>query len=100
MALEAVWMLELASQRGFRRCAQHHVSAPGIPGNVEGAGFFAPLGRNAGLSEGSELALETESVPTSLESREIGHSSGSVGPRNDASGHHGGPSVLRELTTH
>jgi hypothetical protein len=72
-------MLDLVSQRAFRECAQHHVSMPGIPGNVEGAGFSIPLGRNAGLSERSELAPETESVPTSLEPR------GLVGPRNDAS---------------
>ena len=45
-------MLELAGQCGFREYAQPHASTPGIPGNVEGAGFFAPLGRNAGLSEG------------------------------------------------
>ena len=72
MALDALWMLELASQRDFREWAQHHVAAPGTPGNVEGAGFFDSLGRNARLSEGPELAPETESVPASLESREIG----------------------------
>jgi len=59
-------MLELASQRGFHECAQHYVSTPpGIPGNGEGAGFSIPLGRNAALSERSELAPERESVPTS-----------------------------------
>jgi hypothetical protein len=94
MALEALWMLELASQRNFRECAQHHVSNPGIPGNVEGAGFFDFLGRNAHLSEPSELAPETESVPASLESREIGRARGLVGPRKDAPRRHGTRSVL------
>jgi hypothetical protein len=40
-------MPELAGQRDFREYARH-ASTPGIPGNVEGAGFSAPLGRNAG----------------------------------------------------
>jgi hypothetical protein len=31
-------MLELARQCGFRECAEHHVSTPGIPGNLEAAG--------------------------------------------------------------
>ena len=65
-------MLELASQRGFRECAQHHVSAPGFPGNVEGAGFFDSLGRDAGLSERSELAPETELVPVLWSPRKSG----------------------------
>ena len=62
MALEALWMLELANQRGFRECAQHHVSRPGIPGKVQGAGFFDSFGRNAGSSGRSELAPETKSL--------------------------------------
>ena len=73
MALEALWMLGLAGQPGFRECARYHVSATGIPGNVEGAGFFDSLGRNAGLSARSELPPETGSVPAPLESREIRH---------------------------
>ncbi|MGD0578099.1 MAG: substrate-binding domain-containing protein, partial [Bryobacteraceae bacterium] len=89
MALEALWMLDVVSQRGFRECAQHHVSTSSIPGNVEGAGFFDSLGRIDGSSERSELALETESVQASLKSREIGRARGLVGPRNDASRHHG-----------
>jgi hypothetical protein len=36
-------MLEVASQRGFRECAQHHVSTPCIPGKGEGARFSIPL---------------------------------------------------------
>jgi len=87
-------MLELASQRGFRECGQDHVSTPGIPGNVEGAGFFDFLGSNAHLSERPELAPETERVPVSLESRETGRAWGLVGPRKDASRHHGRLSVL------
>ena len=63
MALEALWMLELASQRGFRERARHRVSEPANPREVDGAGFFDTLGRNAGLSERSEPAPETESVP-------------------------------------
>lgn len=54
MALDALWMLELASQRAFLECAQPHAPTPGMPGNVEGAGFFDSLGRNAGLFERSE----------------------------------------------
>jgi hypothetical protein len=86
-------MLELASQRDFRECAQHHVSTPGVPGNTEGASFFDSLGRNAGLSGRSELAPETESVPTSLESREIGWARGFLGRPAGASRHHGRPLV-------
>ena len=89
MALEALWMLELASQRGFRECARHHASTPGMPGNVEGAGFFDSFGRNAGLFERSEPTPETESVPASLESREIGRARDFVGARNSGSHHHG-----------
>ncbi len=51
------------------------------------------------MSERSELAPETESVPASLESREIGRARGLVGPRNDASHPHGRLSVLWELIT-
>src|ERR1035437_3651867 len=40
MVLEALWMLELPSQRSFRESAQHHLSAPGFLANVEGAGFL------------------------------------------------------------
>ena len=72
VALEALWMLELVSQRGSHECAQHRASAPGSSGNVEGARFFDSLGRNAGLSERSEPTPETESVSASLDSWEIG----------------------------
>jgi hypothetical protein len=89
-------MLELASQSGFRECAQHYVSTPGLPGDVEGGGFFDALGRNAGYSERLELSPETESVPASLCSRENGPATGTVGLGNDAPGHHGRPSVLWE----
>ena len=54
---------------------------PGIPRDVEGAGFFESLERNAALPERSELAPETELVPVSLRSREIGRAGGMVGPR-------------------
>ena len=50
--------LELASQRGFRERSQHRESAPAKPGNVDGAGFFDPLGRSGGLSEWSEPLRE------------------------------------------
>jgi hypothetical protein len=93
MALDTLWMLELTSQRGFRECAQHHVSKPGIPGNVEDASFFDSLGRNAGLPGRSELAPETESVPASLESGQIGRARNFVGRPNGASRYHGGLSV-------
>jgi hypothetical protein len=86
-------MLDPASRRGFRECAQHHVSTPGIPGNVEGAGFIDSLGRNAGLDERSELPPEAE-PSASLGSRELGRARGLVGPRNDIPRHHGRLSVL------
>ena len=73
-------MLELARHRGFRECAQHYVSTPGIPGNVEGAGFSDSLGRKAGLSARSELVPENESVTAPLEFREIGRVRGLGGP--------------------
>ena len=88
-------MVELASQRGFRECAHHHVSAPGNPGNVESAGFFDSLGRNAGLPERSEPAPGTESVLGSLESREIGHAKGAPARAPAHSRPHGRPVVLR-----
>src|ERR1035437_376766 len=96
MALGALWILELTSRSGFRERAQPHVSTPCVPGNVEGADFSDSLGRNAGWSEGSELAPETESVAPSLEPREIGHARGLDGRRNDTSRHHGRPSALRK----
>ena len=81
VALEALWMLQLASQGGFHECAEHNVSTLGVPGSVEGAGFSDSLGRNAGLSARSELAPETESAPAPLESRETGRAGGLGRPR-------------------
>ena len=75
MALEALWMLELPSQRGFRECAQHHVSRPGIPSNVEGTGWFDSLGRN-------------------VASGEVRRARGLAGPPSDTSRHHGRLPVL------
>jgi len=37
MALEALWMLELARRRGFSECAQCHVSTLGVPENIKSA---------------------------------------------------------------
>jgi len=76
MARQVLWMLELASQRGFRERARHRVSAPAYPGNVDGAGFFDSMGRNVGLSGRSEPAPAAESVPGSSKAREIGHAMG------------------------
>jgi hypothetical protein len=87
-------MLELASQGGFRGCAQRHVFAPGIPGNVERAGFVDSLVRNAGLYERPKLAPEAGSVPASVESREIVRDGGLVAPHNDPCRHRGRPSVF------
>ena len=56
-------MLELVSQRGFRERDQQPVSGPANPGNLDGAGFFDPMGRRGGLSERSEPAPGTELVP-------------------------------------
>jgi hypothetical protein len=93
-------MLGLASQRGFCESAQHHAPTPGVPANVEGAGFFDSLGRNAGLSELWEPTPETESVRASLESREIG------GARSSSARATAHPAITAdrrccgELTTH
>jgi hypothetical protein len=35
VALEALWMLELAGQRGFRERVRHRASAPVNPRNVD-----------------------------------------------------------------
>jgi len=96
--LEALWMLELASQLRFRECARHHVSTPGVPGNVEGGGFFDSLGRNAGFSQPPALAPETKSVRAFLDSREGGRGRGFVGPRKGAPRH--GSGLPRLWATH
>jgi len=51
-------MLELASQRSFRECAQHHLSAPGIPGNVEGAHPGSPRQRTVGTLAGKRYRAD------------------------------------------
>ena len=76
MAPQALWMLELVSQRGFRGRTPHPVCAPANPRNSDGAGFFDSLGRNAGLSERLGPSPVAESVPGSSESRETGHAKG------------------------
>ena len=76
MALEALWMLELPSQRGFRDRARRCVSAPAKPANVDGAVFFDSLGRNARLSERSEPAPRAESIPGCSDPREAGRAKG------------------------
>jgi hypothetical protein len=52
-------MLQLASQRGCRECAQHHLSTPGLPGNGEGARPGLPRQRTvwtlAGMRHGANL---------------------------------------------
>jgi hypothetical protein len=73
MAPQILWMLELASQRGFRERTRHRVCGLANSGNADGAGCFDSLGRNAGLAERSEPPPGTESVPGSSESKEIGH---------------------------
>lgn len=75
-------MLNLASQCGSRERARYRVSAPSVPGIVEGAGFFDSPGKNAGLSEPSELPPGTESVPASLGAMRTGRDgSSSASPR-------------------
>ena len=59
----------------FPSCPRYHVS-PGHPGNVESASFIDSFGRNAGVFERSEPAPKAESVPASLDSREIGRAEG------------------------
>jgi hypothetical protein len=86
MAVEALWILELASQRGFRERGLPHVSAPGNPGGIDGARILDSLRTYAGPSERSEPAPGTESVRSSLEPREIGLARALSGPRNRASG--------------
>jgi hypothetical protein len=68
--------------------------APGIPGNVERAGFVDFLVRNVGLSERPKLAPEAGSVPASVESREIVRDGGLVAPHHDPCRHHGRLSVF------
>ena len=77
VALDALWMLELASQRGFRERARCGVSAPLNPRNVDGAGFFGSLRRNAESSKRPEPAPGAESAADSSESRDIWHARGS-----------------------
>src|ERR1017187_2091971 len=72
MAVEALWILELASQRGFRERGLPHVSATGNPGGIDGARILDSPRTYAGPSERSEPAPGTESVRSSLEPREIG----------------------------
>jgi hypothetical protein len=68
IGLEALWALALASRRGFRQGAQDHVSTPGIPGNLEGAGVFDSAGehgptRITHLSIMSELLNYSPTIP-------------------------------------
>jgi hypothetical protein len=86
MALEALWILELASQRGFRERELPHVSAPGNPGGIDHARILGSLRAYAGLSERSEAAPGAESVRGSLDSKEIGRAKAFSGPRDGASG--------------
>ena len=88
-------MLELASRRGFRECAQHHVSAPGNHGNVEGAGVLNSLGSNAGLSEGSEPHSGNRTGPRFFGVQGNQASQGKRRPTQGASRHHGRHLVLR-----
>jgi len=88
-------MRELASPGAFRECAEHRASAPGFPGNVKGTGLFESLGRDAGLSERSDLVLDSESVPPPF-SRGAGENSvprDFFGLRNGPSRHHSRPLV-------
>ena len=88
MALETLWMLELARQCGFRACTTHQVSAPGNPGAVSGDGILDCLGKNATSSEGPEPSPGTDPVPFSLNSNEIGGARGEGVPRKESSRHH------------
>lgn len=82
-------MLQLAGRRGFRECAQNHISTRAIPGNVEGVGFLDSPVKNPRLSGRSGLAPETESVHPSPKCGEIGGAKSPVGPRNGAGRRHG-----------
>lgn len=94
MAPPTLWMLELASERGFRQRSRHRVFAPAKAGNVVGAGFFDSLIRNARLSEPSESAPGAESAPGSSESRGIGVPKRVSARARAISRRHGRPVVL------
>lgn len=85
VALDALWMLELASQRRFRERARCGVSAPLNPRNVDGAGFFGSLRRNAESSKRPEPAPGANRPPILRSPGTSGTPGGTVGPHTGRS---------------